>query len=355
MSFVSSVLRRRNVASFGNENLRQGLPLAVAVVVAYAASAALGLPERFWAVMSTLIVMRAEPGATIDASWARVRGTLIGAACGLLGVALQHLGGDALATTLTIVAALAFASAYAPWLRSAAVAALIILAAGDLAGHSALEAAVLRVVQILIGVGAGTAVAIAASRYRAVARFDEACAALLGRLALQTGSLAKAHRPDATAAEAAAAGTRGALVRLTVLAAGADRALRPSWRAQKSAARPYRRKAAVIGRIVQDTAVLHRLLRECTAESDDRLSQQVVAAVNAGLASAADAIATGGQVDLRTLDQLAEATVTQGTGATNGCAGAVLLGAPLYLLLADLRLLVQAPEVRGRRRVARER
>ena len=39
---------------------RHGLQLGVAVVLSYLASAAAGLPEGFWAVMSTLIVVRPE-------------------------------------------------------------------------------------------------------------------------------------------------------------------------------------------------------------------------------------------------------------------------------------------------------
>src|SRR4051812_4468696 len=117
-----------NWFSMNAEKRHHGLQLAVAVVLAYCVSSLAGLPEHFWAVMSTLIVMRPNSASTFDAGWDRAKGTLIGVTGGLLGVYLQHMGGHALATTLTVVVLLSFASAASPGLRSAPVAALIILA-----------------------------------------------------------------------------------------------------------------------------------------------------------------------------------------------------------------------------------
>ena len=146
--------------------VHHGLQLAAAIVAAYGISALLRLPESFWAVMSTLIVMRPSASATLDASRDRIAGTLAGAACGLFGVFLCHLGANALVLTLAIVAVLAFASATVPALRSAAVAVLIVMAAGDLPGHPALQTALLRVAQIVVGVGVATAIAIVSAHKR---------------------------------------------------------------------------------------------------------------------------------------------------------------------------------------------
>ncbi len=73
------------------EKRHHGLQLAAAVVLAYFVSMVVGLPEHFWAVMSTLIVMRPNSASTFDAGWDRARGTLIGVLGGLLGVYLQHM------------------------------------------------------------------------------------------------------------------------------------------------------------------------------------------------------------------------------------------------------------------------
>lgn len=134
------------------QTLRQGAQLAATVLLGYGIAAALGLPERFWVVITILIVMRSDAGSAIDAGWDRVRGTAIGASAGLLGVYLHYAGANGTAVTLAIVSMLAFGSAALPMLRSSAVAALIVLSAGELAGHSPLAVALLRVVQIGIGV-----------------------------------------------------------------------------------------------------------------------------------------------------------------------------------------------------------
>ncbi|RYF44300.1 MAG: hypothetical protein EOO27_43735, partial [Comamonadaceae bacterium] len=71
---------------------RHGMQMALAVLLAYATSIALRLPEGFWAVMSALIVMRPSAGGTMGAGWDRVRGTAVGTAAGLFGVWLRHRG-----------------------------------------------------------------------------------------------------------------------------------------------------------------------------------------------------------------------------------------------------------------------
>jgi len=182
------------------EKRHHGLQLAGAVILAYATSRLVGLPEHFWAVMSAQIVMRPNSGGTLVAGWDRARATVVGVMSGLFGVWLQQIGVNVIASTLAIVAMLSFASAASPALRSAPIAALIILAAGDLPGHSALQAAVLRVVQIAIGIGVAMGVALVSSRYRAPARFSRGCAALLHRMARQLqmpGARARTSEADA--------------------------------------------------------------------------------------------------------------------------------------------------------------
>ena len=140
-------------ALFDAEIRRGGAQIAAAVVLAYCVSWAAGLPEQLWAVMSALLVMRSNAASTFDAGLDRVRSTLLGALCGLLGVCAANLGVGAAASTLVVVAALGYLSAAAPSTRGAPVAALIVLSSAALAGHGAPQAAALRVVQILLGVG----------------------------------------------------------------------------------------------------------------------------------------------------------------------------------------------------------
>lgn len=313
---------------------RPGVQLAAAVAIAWGVATVLHLPESFWAVMSVLIVMRPSAGSTLDAGWNRVRGTAAGALCGLAGVYLQHHGAPMLATTLAVVMLLAFASAAAPGLRSAPVAALIILSAGGIPGHSALQVALLRMVQIGIGVGVALAVSTLMSEYHAGARFDEGCAALLHGIAKR---MAAARRPTAAETERIHAGTRASLGRLAVLAGSADLEAR-WWRrgtAGGTARGAYRDKARLAARIFQDAVVLDRVSRQMQGTQADAAWREAVQAAATAVAGMADALAgKGAPPDLGRLDRCAQ--------ASQGSPSNALLAAPLSLLLDDLRNLQSA-------------
>lgn len=311
---------------------RPGVQLAAAVAIAWGVATALHLPESFWAVMSVLIVMRPSAGSTLDAGWNRVSGTAAGALCGLAGVYLQHHGAPMLATTLAVVMLLAFASAAAPGLRSAPVAALIILSAGGIPGHSALQVALLRMAQIGIGVGVALAVSTLVSEYHAGARFDEGCAALLHGIAKR---MAAARRPAGAEAERIHAGTRASLGRLAVLAGGADLEARWWRRGTAGGHSAYRDKARLAARIFQDAVVLDRVFRQMQGAQADAAWREAAQAAGAAVAGMADALAgKGAPPDLDGLDRCAQ--------ASQGSLSNALLAAPVSLLLDDLRNLQSA-------------
>ena len=308
-----------------NGRWRPGVQLAAAVAIAWCAATALHLPESFWAVMSVLIVMRPSAGSTLDAGWDRVRGTAAGALVGMAGVWLQHHGAQPIATTLALVVLLAFASASVPGMRSAPVAALIILSAGGIPGHSPLQVALLRMVQIGIGVGVALVVSTVMSEYHAGARFDEGCAALLRGIARR---MSASRRPiDAGEIERIQAGTRAALVRLGALAGSAD--LEARWWRRGGTSGSYRDKARLAARIFQDATVLDRVFR--LAPGTRAEAAQAAGAAIAGMADALE-----GKPAPSDLDELARcaAQASSGEGASNA-----LLAAPLNLLLDDLRRL----------------
>lgn len=323
------------------QTLRQGAQLAATVLLGYGIAVALGLPERFWVVITVLIVMRADAGSALDAGWDRVLGTVIGAVAGLLGVYLHHAGASGTAVTLAIVSGLAFGSAALPMLRSSAVAALIVLAAGELAGHSAYEAAVLRVVQIGIGVLVSVAVAQGTSQYSTRGRLMAGCANVLRRLALQLQT--RGLRAPTTEAQAEARGLamRTALQGLAMLAGSADRKF-PWSRAQTDPlhARHHRRIAALTARVVQDAVVLNRgldlVLRASHAGQGERAA---IEAASAALSSVANVLAGTGSASLQALQQLAGDSEAGGAGDLIDAAGSRLLAAPLRLLLDDLQQL----------------
>lgn len=314
--------------------LHHGAQVAAAVVLGYFLAVALGLPERFWVVITTLIVMRADSGSTLDAGWERVRGTVIGALSGLLGVYLQHLGANATAVTLSIISLLAFASAALPLLRSAAVAALIVLGAGELAGYSAVQVALLRVMQIGLGVGVSVALALLTARFSTAARLKAGCAALLGRLSMQMQTHGMRSRPSEAQVEAAATAVRSALSGLATLAGSADRTF--PW--SRSPAIPlherhYRRIAALTGRVVQDCALLKRVLNLMDNSDAQPSAQEAAHAAGTALRHVASTITGNGPVSLDELRQLTERCAAQAS------AGSALLAAPLRLLLDDLQQL----------------
>jgi len=316
---------------------RAGAQLAAAVALAWLVAVAMRLPESFWAVMSVLIVMRPSAGGTLGAGWERLRGTAAGALCGLAGVYLQHRGAPVLATTLATVMLLAFAGAALPGFRSAPVAALLILSAGAIPGHSALDVALLRMLQIGIGVGVALAVALVASEYRAGPRFDAGCAALLRGMAKRLATLAAlgpggaAGLPAESEAERANAAARAALARLALLAGSADLEAR-WWRrgAAVPAAQSCRSKARLAARIFQDATVLERMLRRMPAGG--AAWQDTARAAAAALAAMADALDGQGVPDLAKLAQLARRHESPGASSA-----LLLLAAPVCLLLEDLQ------------------
>ena len=204
---------------------RHGTRLSIAVVIAFTVSIAFGLPENFWAVMSALIVVRPTAGSTLGAGWDRVRGTLGGTVIGLAGVWLHHVGVGSQLGMLGIIAIVAFLSAVVPALRAAPISALIILTSGGIAGHSALDVAGLRAIEIAIGVATGVAVSLVAFTTHARERFADACAFRLRETARETiEDLTGAV--DAAMRDGRREHTRAALREIAELAVGADREAR---------------------------------------------------------------------------------------------------------------------------------
>lgn len=286
---------------------RHGLQLAAAVVLSYLSSTALRLPEGFWAVMSALIVMRPSPASTLEAGWDRVRATAAGAGFGLAGVWLQqYLGFESTAAMLGFVALLAAASAWRLSMRSAPIAALIVLSSSAMAGHPALQVAGLRVAEIAIGVASGIAVSLLGVRPNARARFDAACASTLRKMAGQIERDLKPSGPPAHEKEAAAGELRLALRELTVNAASIDRGAR-LWRRLRSRSHdaPQRSEAAhcvvfarLITRTAHDAALLGRLADSATAQRDDPAWTNLAEAASRALTSTANSIEGRGPPDL---------------------------------------------------------
>jgi uncharacterized membrane protein YccC len=83
---------RLTLPPFGLEQLGHAGRIALACVVAYGASWLLGLPERYWSLITVVIVTQPDLPGTVAASRNRIIGTLIGAGVGALAIEGQRHG-----------------------------------------------------------------------------------------------------------------------------------------------------------------------------------------------------------------------------------------------------------------------
>jgi uncharacterized membrane protein YccC len=183
--------------------------MIAAALLSYGLSLLLHFPDGQWAALSAVIVSRPQPGAAAQAALDRFVGTLAGAVVACV-MSLGRIWGlpdvAILAATLVPLAALV---AWREGYRTAPIAGLIVLAASP-AGHGPLDAAVLRVVEIGLGVIVGTAMTwlILPARPEREARAlgREALARYLDALAAaQAGDDARCDRLQAAARQCARA------------------------------------------------------------------------------------------------------------------------------------------------------
>ena len=138
--------------------LRQTIQTTVAAVTAYVVATAFSLPQGYWAVMTAILVVQANLGASLGLAFDRLLATLLGA---VVGVTLVTAFGTSPAVVvpqlIVSVALLSYIATYRASLRLAPVTAAIVLL-GDLHYGSPLSSAINRVLEI--GVGAIIAVAV---------------------------------------------------------------------------------------------------------------------------------------------------------------------------------------------------
>ena len=131
--------------------LWQATRLVGACALAFLTAAASGLPERYWALITAVVVTQPMLSDTLGAGRDRVLGTLVGAAVGFLVLLAEQHGWPAPPLFWVALAGLALLIAVYPYLRLSAVTLIVVvLVPGAEAG--ALYARPLdRVVEILIG------------------------------------------------------------------------------------------------------------------------------------------------------------------------------------------------------------
>lgn len=141
--------------------LRLGLRITIAGLLAFALAHLLELRQGYWAVLTAVIVVQANVGGSLKAASDRLIGTLAGGAYGVVIVTLVPAEGTIWRGTSLVVALLplAIAAAFRPGLRVAPVTAIIVLLSATAQTAGALPSAIERVIEI----GLGSAIAFGVS------------------------------------------------------------------------------------------------------------------------------------------------------------------------------------------------
>jgi len=95
----------KNWAKLRVDHLPRAIKIGVAGVAALYVANFLKLPQAYWAAISAFVVMGADVGATVRASWTRLIGTAIGAVAGAMFVQFwgNHLWSFGLAAIVTVL------------------------------------------------------------------------------------------------------------------------------------------------------------------------------------------------------------------------------------------------------------
>ena len=143
---------------FTAATLHQAIRLLVACGLAAGAAWLLGVPEGYWTLITAVVVMQPDLSHTLTAGRDRVLGTLVGAAFGLVLIALRQQGWPTVPLFIAGLIPVALLTALWPALRLAGttlVVVFLIPADGD-----PYTRPLFRVLDILIGVLACLAVSV---------------------------------------------------------------------------------------------------------------------------------------------------------------------------------------------------
>ena len=176
--------RALTAANARQGELRHAIRVSVAVGLSFAIGELLHLPQAYWAVFTSVLVVQTSIGGTITAGVERLIGTVVG---GLVGVGAAYLKASTVLEEGFIlsgaIALLAFAAAVRPSLKVAPVTAAIVLVGGSTAHMDPLIAAAWRVVEILIGSVVGLSATLLVFPARARKAVVHGVALALGQLA----------------------------------------------------------------------------------------------------------------------------------------------------------------------------
>jgi uncharacterized membrane protein YccC len=165
--------------------LRLGVRMTAAGVLAFALAHMLALPQGYWAVFTAVIVTQASVGGSLKATLDRLVGTVGGGAYGAIVASLiPHNDALALGAALAVaLAPLAVLAALYPSFRIAPVTAVIVLVGGAGMHIAPLVSAIDRVIEISLGSIVGLGVSLLLLPARAHGLLAEAASRALALLA----------------------------------------------------------------------------------------------------------------------------------------------------------------------------
>ncbi|HVV92145.1 MAG TPA: FUSC family protein [Hyphomicrobiales bacterium] len=154
------------------------LRMLAAALAAYGLSAALGLPDGYWAVLTALIVTRPSAGGLVRAGADRLAATVAGAALATARAAIRPWGVPEPALIAVALAPLSLLVAWDERFRAAPMAAIIVLSGGAALG-SPVAIALARVAEVMLGAAVGILVStVVLPTHRTRRRRDDAAAIL---------------------------------------------------------------------------------------------------------------------------------------------------------------------------------
>ena len=165
--------------------LRLGLRITIAGVLAFAFVHLLELKQGYWAVLTAVIVVQANVGGSLKAASDRLIGTLAGGAYGvaIVTVVPQEETIWRGAGLVLALLPLAIAAAFRPGLRVAPVTAIIVLLGATTQSAGALPSVIERVIEIGMGSAIAFAVSLLVLPTRAHAQLAASAASTLDLLA----------------------------------------------------------------------------------------------------------------------------------------------------------------------------
>ena len=183
-------------------DLLLGLRMTVASLLAFALAELFALPQGYFAVLTTVIVMHGSVGGSVNSTLYRLIGTLGGAVWGgAVSAAIPHAEVTSLGLALVAaVAPLAVVAAYNPAYRIAPITAILVLLSpvGQQAGP--LESAIDRMLEIGLGCIVALGVALLVLPAHAHRLLVENASAALKLMSEQIGKLLNVHTTGSDAA-----------------------------------------------------------------------------------------------------------------------------------------------------------